>query len=107
MFEVFVHFAEKMKSTPDGDGSLLDHTLMLWGSNLGKAAAHNHTNVGHLLFGGASGKHKGGGRYLIHTDPNSVNGNGSNAELLLTTMDYFGVHHEKIGDENSSRRVAV
>jgi hypothetical protein len=106
MFQVFAPFAEKMKNTPDGDGSLLDHTLMLWGSNLGKAAAHNHTNVGHILFGGASGQHKGGGRYLIHTGPAS-NGNGSNAEMLMTAMDFFGVHAENLGDDATSRRVAV
>ncbi len=107
MFTVFPYFLEKMKSTPDGDGSLLDHTLMLWGSNLGKAAAHNHTNVGHMFFGGASGRHKGGGRYIIHKDPRAANGNGSNADLLLTTMDFFGIHHESLGDENSSLRVSV
>jgi hypothetical protein len=106
MFEVSAYFAEKLKSTPDGDGSLLDHTLVMWGSNLGKAAAHNHTNVGHLLFGGASGQHKGGGRYLIHTGP-GANGNGSNSDLLLTVMDIFGINHESIGDENSSRRVQL
>jgi hypothetical protein len=106
MFEASVHFLDKLKNTPDGDGSLLDHTLVMWGSNLGKAAAHNHTNVGHILFGGASGKHKGGGRYLIHTGP-GANGNGSNAELLMTVMDMFGVHHQTLGDENTSRRVQL
>jgi hypothetical protein len=106
MFEMSAHFAEKLKTTPDGDGSLLDHTLVMWGSNLGKAAAHNHTNVGHILFGGASGRHKGGGKYVIHTGP-GANGNGSNSELLLTVMDFFGVHHETLGDENTSRRVQL
>ena len=43
------YFLAKMKSTPDGDGTLLDHTLILWASNMGDSNLHSHKNVGHML----------------------------------------------------------
>src|SRR6266849_210462 len=54
------YFLNKLKSTPDGDGNLLDHTLILWASNMGDSNLHSHQNVGHMLIGEASGQHKGG-----------------------------------------------
>jgi hypothetical protein len=95
----FAYFAKRLKETVDGEGSLLDHSLVLWGSTLGKSAIHDHVNVGHFLFGGASGQHHGG-RYVIQG-----NGHGDTADLLLTTMDFFGVHKESLG--LSSNRVAL
>ena len=57
------YFAQKLKETPDGDGTLLDHSLILYGSNMGNSNQHQHFNVGHTLIGGANGKLKGG-RFL-------------------------------------------
>jgi hypothetical protein len=95
----FAYFAKKLKETPDGDGSLLDHSITLWGSTMGKSANHDQVNVGHFLFGGASGRHKGG-RYMIHGT-----GHENSADLLLTTMDLFEVHKENLGE--SSKRVSL
>ena len=50
------YFLEKLKATPDGDGNLLDHTLILWASNMGDSNLHSHKNVGHMLIGGAGTK---------------------------------------------------
>jgi len=90
------YFLNKLKSTPDGDGNLLDHTLILWASNMGDSNLHSHQNVGHLLIGGASGKHKGG---------NHIKTSGSTANLLLTTLHMFGIEKESIGD--STRALAL
>jgi hypothetical protein len=98
----FAYFAKKLKETPDGGGSLLDHSMTLWGSNMGKSANHDNVNVGHFLFGGASGQHKGG-RYFVQGTRQT--GHGDTADLLLTTMDFFGIHKERLGV--SSRRVSL
>ncbi len=83
------YFLNKLKSTPDGDGNLLDHTLILWASNMGDSNLHSHRNVGHMFVGGAIGRHKGG----VH-----IKALGSTANLLLTTLRLFGIEKEKIGD---------
>ena len=78
-----------MKSTRDGDGSLLDHTLILWASNMGDSNLHSHRNVSHMLVGGALGQHKGG----VHKKAS-----GSTANLLLTTLGMLGIQKERLGD---------
>jgi hypothetical protein len=82
-------FLEKMKSTPDGDGSLLDHTLIFWASNMSDGNLHSHKAVPNMFIGGALGKHKGG-RHIHRT--------GTTANLLLTTLQMFGIEKESIGD---------
>ena len=80
----------------------------MWGSNMGKSAAHNHFNSGHALIGGASGQHKGG-RYVVHREANTgnVKVNGSTVDLMLTVLDYFGIHHERMGESSNTTRVAL
>jgi hypothetical protein len=85
-------FAEKLKSIPDGDGNLLDHSLILYGTNMGNSNQHQHYDVAHLLVGGANGQLKGG-RHLAYERKTVTTGN-----LLLSVMDMFGVHEEKHGD---------
>jgi len=58
--KLFAKYLEKMRSTPDGEGSLLDHSLVVYGSGLGDGNAHNHNGVPLLLAGAANGKLKGG-----------------------------------------------
>ncbi len=87
------YFLNKLKSTPDGDGNLLDHTLILWASNMGDSNLHSHKNVGHMLIGGAMGQHKGGRH--IHAP-------GSTANLLLTTLRMFGIEKQSIGDSTGT-----
>ncbi len=54
------YFVDKLKNTPDGDGTLLDHSLVLYGTNMGDSNQHLHYDVPHVLVGGASGQLKGG-----------------------------------------------
>jgi len=83
------YFLNKLKSTPDGEGSLLDHTLVLWASNMGDSNLHSHRNVGHMMVGGAGGRHSGG----VH-----IKAEAPTANLLLTTLRLFGIEKERIGD---------
>ncbi len=64
---LFAYFLDKLRSTPDGDGTLLDHSLVLYGSGLSDGNQHNHTDLPILLAGGASGRLKGG-RHLRHPE---------------------------------------
>ena len=59
------YFVEKLKNTPDGDGTLLDHSLILYGTNMGDSNQHLHYDVPHVLIGGASGQLKGN-RHLAY-----------------------------------------
>jgi len=87
--KTFAAFLKKMKETQDGDGNLLDHSLILWTSNMGNANLHSHTNVGQLLVGGASGAHK---------PKLNVNADGSTANFLVTTLNIMGIPAERHGD---------
>jgi hypothetical protein len=86
------YFAKKLKDTPDGDGNLLDHSLILYGSNMGNSNQHQHYDVGHTLVGGANGKLKGG-RFLNYERKKVTTGN-----LLLSILDMYGVHQDSQGD---------
>jgi hypothetical protein len=86
------YFAEKLKSIPDGDGTLLDHSLILYGSNMGNSNQHQHYDVAHFLVGGAGGRLKGG-RHLAYERKTVTTGN-----LLLSVLDMYGVRRDKQGD---------
>ena len=85
------YFLEKLKSTPDGDGNLLDHSLVLYGSPLGDSNAHNHKRVPVFLAGHASGKVKGN----LHVRCQDMT---PMANVLLTDMHKAGMNVESIGD---------
>jgi hypothetical protein len=89
---LFAYLLEKLRTTPDGDGSLLDHSMLLIGSGMGNAHEHNHTPLPVILAGGASGKLKGG-RHIRVTPYATTMSN-----LLLSILDKFGIHREKFGD---------
>ena len=91
--QTLAYFVNRLRKTPDGEGSLLDHSLILWTSNMGNGNQHSHVNVGHLLIGGASGRHKGG----VH-----VKSSGSTANVLLTTLQLFGIERDHIGDSTGT-----
>ncbi len=86
------YFVEKLKNTPDGDGTLLDHSLILYGTNMGDSNQHLHYDVPHVLIGGASGQLKGD-RHLAYKSKTVPTGN-----LLASILDLYGVHEDKIGD---------
>ncbi len=86
-------FLAKMKSTPDGDGSLLDHSLIFWASNMSDGNLHSHRAVPNMFIGGALGRHKGG-RHIQRT--------GTTANLLLAALHMFGIDRESIGDSTGA-----
>jgi hypothetical protein len=88
---LLAHFLEKLRSTPDGDGNLLDHSLVLYGSGMSNSNIHNHSPLPVLVAGGAAGKMKGG-RHLKYPE------NTPMANLLLTILDKAGVPQESVGD---------
>ena len=88
---LFARFLEKLKATPDGDGSLLDHSIILFGSNMSNSNLHNHYPLPALLAGGAAGRLKGG-RHLKCAEHTPM------TNLLLTVLDKAGITMEKLGD---------
>jgi hypothetical protein len=88
---LFAQFLEKMQATPDGDGSLLDHTILIFGSNMSNSNAHNHFPLPNLVIGGGSGTLKGG-RHLKYKDHTPM------TNLLLTVLNKAGVRMDKLGD---------
>lgn len=92
--EQFAYFLEKMRNTMDGDGSLLDHSLLLFGAGLSNPNVHSHVDLPITLFGGASGQLKGG-RHIVVT-PGADGSRMSN--LLLTIIDKCGISAERFGD---------
>jgi hypothetical protein len=89
---MLAHFVDKLAKTQDGDGTLLDHSLVLYGSNMGNSNQHRHEDVPHVLIGGAGGKLKGD-RHLAYPFRTIPTGN-----LLLSVLDRFDIHLDSIGD---------
>ena len=86
------YLAEKLKSTADVNGSLLDNTVILYGTNMGNSNQHQHYDVPHILVGG---KNLGlrGNRFLTYDRKTETTGN-----LLLSVMDLYGINRDKQGD---------
>ena len=93
------YYLDKLKNTPDGDGSLLDHMVLLYGGGLSDGNTHLHDNLPVALFGGASGKLKGGRHLRVTKDTPMTN-------LLLTMLDMVGVHQDKLGDSTGHLSLA-
>src|SRR5207249_10433954 len=83
---------EKLRATPDGDGTLLDHMTMMYGAGMADSNTHSPIDIPMILAGGGAGKLKGG-RHIRFK-------NVALANLHLTLLDNFGVHQDKIGDSN-------
>ena len=90
--KMLAHLVEKLAKTEDGDGTLLDHSLVMYGTNMGNPNQHLHYDVPHVLIGGANGALKGG-RHLAY--PSKTVPTGS---LLLSVLDKFGIHQDVVGD---------
>jgi hypothetical protein len=89
---VMAKFLTKLKSLPDGDGSMLDHSMIVWGSNMSNSDRHNHFPLPMTILGGANGKVKGG-QHLKYPDQTAL------SNLLLTVVQRAGVEVEKVGDD--------
>jgi len=81
----------RLKSTPDGDGNLLDHSLILYGSGMSNSNVHNHSPLPVFVAGGAAGQLQGG-RHLLYPD------NTPMANLLLSILHKAGIPQESVGD---------
>ncbi len=88
--ELFARYVEKLRTTPDGDGSLLDHTTILYGSGISNSNSHSGDNLPLMLVGGGAGTLKGG-RHLVYKDQPTM------ANLLVTLMDKLDVPVERLG----------
>jgi len=90
---LFAEYLAKLKATPEGNGTLLDHSLILYGSGIGNPNIHDHTNLPILVAGGAAGGMKGG-RHIKYAQPTPL------ANLHLTLLDKAGVHLDSFADSN-------
>jgi hypothetical protein len=90
---LFAYYLERLKATPEGSGTLLDHSLILYGSGIGNPNVHDHTNLPILVAGGAAGGMKGG-RHLRYDEPVPL------ANLHLTLLDKVGVKIDSFADSN-------
>ena len=88
---LFAEFLGKLKTIPEGDGNLLDHSLYLYGSGIGNPNVHDHTNLPIIVAGGAAGGMKGG-RHIKYEKPTPL------ANLHLTLLDKVGVHLDSFAD---------
>ena len=91
--QMFAYFLEKLRSTPDGDGSLLDHSIILYGAGLGDGNMHLPIDLPIVVAGGGAGKIKGG-RYLKYPEGTPL------ANLYLRLMEMVGLQVEKFGDSS-------
>ncbi len=89
--QMLAYLLEQMAATPDGDGSLLDHSLILYGSGMGNGNLHRHSDMPVLLAGKLGGKFQTGYHYDYKMDTPMAN-------LLVTILDRAGVPIEKLGD---------
>jgi Protein of unknown function (DUF1552) len=90
--KMLAHLVENLSKTRDGDGTLLDHSLVLYGTNMGNSNQHLHYDVPHVLVGKLNGRMKGN-RHLAYPTKQVPTGN-----LLLSILDKFDIHQESIGD---------
>jgi hypothetical protein len=90
---LFAEYLEKLQNTPEGNGSLLDSVLILYGSGIGNPNVHNHTNLPIIVAGGAAGGMKGN-RHIRYDKPTPL------ANLHLTLLNKVGVQLNSFGDSD-------
>jgi len=90
---LFAEYLEKLRKTPDGDGSLLDHVILLYGSGISNSDRHTHGPLPTFVVGGGAGTLKGG-RHLIYPEHTPL------TNLQLTLLNKLGVPAETLGDSN-------
>jgi hypothetical protein len=88
---LFADYLEKLRSTPDGDGSLLDHVILLYGGGISHSDRHTHGPLPTLVLGGGAGTIKGG-RHIVVPEHTPL------TNLQLTLLGKLGVPMEKFGD---------
>ena len=93
--ELFAKYLEKLRATPDGDGTLLDHMTILYGGGISNSTIHSGDNLPVLLLGGGAGQLNGGQHLLYNDQPTMAN-------LLVTLMDKFDMPVDRIGGSTGS-----
>ena len=88
---LFAGFLQRMRATPDGDGSLLDHAVIMYGSGMGNPSLHDHENLPILVAGGAATGLRGG-RHIHYEQGTNL------ANLHLTLLDRVGIHMDSFMD---------
>jgi hypothetical protein len=89
------YLLEKLRATPDGDGTLLDHSLILYGGAMSNSNVHNHSPLPIVVAGGAAGRMKGG-RHLKYPE------NTPMANLLATILEKAGIPQDSVGDSTGT-----
>lgn len=92
---LFSYFLQKLKATPEGNGSLLDHSLFLYGSGMGDPNVHDHVNLPILVAGASAGRLKGG-RHIRYAEPQPL------ANLHLTLLEKAGVKLDSFADSQGT-----
>jgi hypothetical protein len=88
----FSEFVAKLAATPDGDGTLLDRSIFMYGSNMSNSDLHNNYPVPNILVGGGNGRMKLGGQHLALPEKTPI------ANLLLTVLQKAGIERDKFSD---------
>jgi len=92
--QIMARFVSKLAALPDGDGSMLDHAILFYGSNMSNSNAHNHYPLPSALIGGGNGKIKGN-QHLKYADQTPL------SNLLLTIVNRAGIPVDKVGDDGA------
>jgi hypothetical protein len=91
--QMFAYYLEKLRATKDGEGSLLDHTLLLYGAGMSDSNVHDPRNIPLMLVGGPE-QQIVGGRHLKYAGDSS-------AKLLVTLMEKLGAPVDQIGEDHA------
>jgi hypothetical protein len=91
-----VEFLAKMAATPDGQGTLLDHSIFMYGSNMSNSDLHNNYPIPNLVVGGGNGKLKLGGQHLMLPEHTPI------ANLHLTLLQKVGLERDHFGDSTGT-----
>jgi hypothetical protein len=89
--ETFAYYLDKLRSTPDGEGTLLDNTMIIYGSGMGDGNTHSHHNLPVLLVGGGAGQVRGGRHLRYEKDTPLTN-------LYVSVLGKLGIPAEQFGD---------
>ena len=95
---LMAYFFDKLRATPDGDGNLLDHSMIMYGSSMSNPNEHNHFPLPLLVAGGGAGQLKGG-RHLKFPERTPI------ANLLLAVLDKSGIHMDTLGDSTGKLEI--
>jgi hypothetical protein len=96
--QMLAYFLEKLRTTPDGDGNLLDHSVVVYGSSMSNGNQHDHDPLPVVVAGGASGQLKGGRHLMMPAHTPMSN-------LLLAVLDKLGVHQGSFGDSTMALEI--